>query len=139
MRATCVLNDPKLLADHQQDRSTPWESTYPITVGKEYPIVGMSIIETSFFFLVRADNGGPLFVHAGFFDLFTAEIPSDWRFALEPGINASGRDLWSHPGVATWGYPELVEDPYHMDRLYEFDPEALAVFNRNCEAAGCEG
>jgi len=128
MRATCVANDPKMLADHQQGRAVAFESTYPLTVGKQYLIVGMAIVERAFFFLVRDDAGGPCFAHAGFFDLLKADIPAGWRFGLEAGINASGKGLWSDPGVAIWGYPELVDDPEHVNALFEFDPGALAVF-----------
>lgn len=128
MRVTCVSNDPKMLADHQQSRAVPFESAYPLTIGKAYAIVGMTIAERAFYLLVRDDSGGPCFAPAGFFELFTASIPEGWRFGLEPGIRATGRDLWSEPGVATWGYPELVDDPAHVQSLLEFDPTALDVF-----------
>jgi hypothetical protein len=88
----------------------------------------MSIAERAFYLLVRDDSGGPCFAHAGFFELFTAPMPDGWRFGLEAGINASGRDLWSEPAVASWGYPELIEDPAHVQSLLEFDPAALALF-----------
>ena len=55
-------------------------------------------------------------------------IPSGWRFGLEPGIRATSGDLWSEPGVAAWGYPELVNDPDHVNALFERDPAELAVF-----------
>lgn len=128
MRVVCVSNDPRALADHQQSRAIAIESAYPLTVGKSYVVVGMTIAERAFYFLVRDDSGGPCFAHAGFFELFTAPIPEGWRFGLEPGIRATGRDLWSEPGVATWGYPELIDDPAHVQSLLEFDPTALDVF-----------
>lgn len=128
MRAVCIANDPKGLADHQQSRAIAIESSYPLTVGKSYAVVGMTIAERAFYLLVRDDSGGPCFAHAGFFELFVAPLPAGWRFGLEAGIRASGRDLWSEPSVATWGYPELVEDPAHVQALLEFEPSALALF-----------
>lgn len=128
MKAICVSNDPKGLADHQQSRAVETESEYPLKIGEVYPVLGMTIAERAFYFLVRDDTGGPCFAHAGFFDLFTASIPAGWRFGLEPGIRASGRGLWSEPAVATWGYPELVDDPAHVQALLECDPSALALF-----------
>ena len=138
MKAMCVSNDPKTLADHQQSRAIAIESPYPLTLGRVYPVVGMTIAERAFYLLVQDDSGGPCFAHAGFFELFTAAIPSGWRFGLEPGIRASGRGLWSEPSVATWGYPELVEDPEHVNSLLEFDAVALALFESYIAAASAE-
>lgn len=136
MRATCVSNDPKQLADHQRGRAAEYESEYPLTVGKSYVLLGMSIWENVFEFLVRDDWGGPCFAPAGFFDLLTAPIPEGWLFGLRPGIRASGRDLWSSPSVAVWGYPELVEDHAHAAALQQQEPAALELFDRYYSTAG---
>lgn len=136
MKAVCISNDPKGLADHQQSRVTAYEGLYPLTVGKIYEVVGMSIVARALYFLVRHDSGGPCFAYAGFFELFSSVIPQGWCFALEAGIRASGRDLWSEPAVATWGYPELVEDPGHVQALFELEPTALAVFESRLTEAG---
>ena len=130
MRATCVSNDPKQLADHQRGRAAEFESEYPLTVGKTYFVLGMSIWENVFEFLVRDDWGGPCFAPAGFFDLLTAPVPAGWQFGLRAGVHASGRDLWSSPGVAVWGYPELVADPAHATALQEQESVALDLFDR---------
>ena len=128
MKALCIANDPKGLADHQQSRAVAVEGHYPLTVGKTYSVLGMSIAERAFYLLVQDDSGGPCFAHAGFFELFTAPLPDGWLFGLEAGIRASGRDLWSEPAVASWGYPELIQDPAHVQALLEYDPGALALF-----------
>jgi len=124
-----------MLADHQQGRAVSFETTYPLTIGEIYPVVGMTIAEREFYFLVQDDSEGPCFAHAGFFELFVANIPSGWRFALEPGVNASGRELWSQPGVATWGYPNLVDDPNYINALFELDAAALTIFRSHVAAA----
>jgi hypothetical protein len=95
----------------------------------------MTIAERAFYLLVPDDDGDPTFAHAGFFDLFTASIPSNWWFGLERGIRASGPDLWSEPAVATWGYPELVNDPDHVQALLQHDPAARSIFDEYVRAA----
>lgn len=135
MKATCISNDPKTLADHQQSRAAAFETGYPLTVGGVYPVVGITLAERALYFLVRDDWGGPCFAPAGLFELFSDEVPAGWKFALEPGIRASGRELWSEPGVATWGYPELVDDPEYVAQLVELLPAAVKVFEAQIDAA----
>lgn len=92
----------------------------------------MAIYENVFAFLIRDDRGLPSFAPAGFFGHLTASIPDGWDFSLRSGIQFSGRDLWSSPGVAVWGYPELVAGAGnasgHASRLGERDPAALDLF-----------
>lgn len=128
MRAICISNEPKTLADHQQSRAALFEGAYPLAIGNTYGIVGMTIAERAFYFLVRDDSGRPCFAPAGFFALFTAPLLGGWRLGLEQGIRATGRDLWSAPSVAIWGYPELVDSPSHVQSLLELDSTALALF-----------
>ena len=134
MRAVCVSNDPKRQVDHQRSRGAEFESEYPLTVGETYLVLGMSIWENVFEFLVRDDWGGPCFAPAGFFELLTAPIPEGWLFGLRAGVHASGRDLWTSPGIAVWGYPELVEEQGHAGALQEQEPEALYLFHKYYEA-----
>jgi hypothetical protein len=106
------------------------DETYPLTVGSEYVVVGMGLWENVLFVLVRDDWGKPCFARAGLFELGSGEIPAGWRFALCPGIRASGRELWVQPCGAVWGYDELVDKPEHLGELAERVPEALAIFER---------
>jgi hypothetical protein len=131
LKVICVVNEPGRLADHQQGRAARFESAYPLTVGRSYAVVGMSITETVLYFLVRDDHGEPRFAPAGMFDLVTSPLPAGWCFALGSGVRASGRDLWIDPVVATWGYPELVEDPAHFTALLDEDVDASAIFTRH--------
>lgn len=136
MLLACVSNDPRSLADHQLSRAAPYSSNFPLSVGSAYAVLGMLIHETIFHFLVRDDDYTPTFAPAGMFELWSGPIPSGWGFSLESGIRASGRDLWASPVVALWGYPELINDPSHMDALAERDPAALAIFHSRATAAG---
>jgi hypothetical protein len=69
MIVTCVLNDPAALADHQRSRASAFETAYPLTPGRQYAVVGMSITETVFYLLVEDDRGQARFAPAGMFDL----------------------------------------------------------------------
>ena len=130
MIVTCTSNEPASLADHQRSRVAAFETAYPLTAGKQYAVVGMSIIETVFYFLVRDDRGHARFAPAGMFDLVESPLPACWQFALGSGVRASGRAQWTDPVVATWGYPELVEDPNHFRALVDEEPDAVAIFAR---------
>lgn len=129
MRAVCAFNQSSMLSDHQRGRLADLESTYPLTVGHEYCVLGMIIFENVLSFLVPDDLGGPCFAPGGLFELGDHNMPGDWKFALREGTRASGRELWTHPLAAVWGYEELVTDTEHVAALAERRPEALDVFS----------
>jgi hypothetical protein len=138
VHVTCIGNEPGLLADHQRGRATGYESVYPLTVGADYQVAGIVLYERVLGFLIRDDHGGPCFAPAGFFELFTDVMPSNWVFSLRAGVRASGPDLWTSPDVAVWGYQELVEDELHLTHLMERVPSALAIFNARTREGGEE-
>lgn len=129
MRIVCVFKQASSLADHQRGRTPNVNTTYPLTVGKSYAILGMGLWENVLSILVRDDWGGPCFAPAGLFELGRHDIPPKWEFVLLSGIRASGKDVWTDPGSAIWGYSELVNDPTHAAALEEREPEALAIFS----------
>jgi hypothetical protein len=51
------------------------------------------------------------------------------------GIRASGHALWTDPVQVIWGYRELIDDPRHLDDLFEFEDRALGVFIEHLLAA----
>lgn len=130
MKLTCVFNRSSSLPDEQRGRMVDFEETYPLTVGSEYLVVGMGLWENVLFVLVRDDWGKPCFARAGIFEQGSQKVPQGWRFALGPGIQASGQELWVNPCGAVWGYDDLVDDPAHAGALEERDPDALAIFDR---------
>ncbi len=134
MKLTCAFNRSSALPDEQRGRMVDVDETYPLTVGSEYVVVGMGLWENVLFVLVRDDWGKPCFARAGLFELGSDDVPDGWRFALCPGIRASGRELWVQPCGAVWGYDELVDDPAHLSALEERDPDALAIFERRMAA-----
>lgn len=137
MLLTCVDNRASALSDHQQPRGNVDASAYPISAGKKYVVLGMLLWENVLSFLVRDDWGGPCYAPAGLFDLGTWQMPPHWRFGLFSGIRASGRDLWTDPYGAAWGYAEFVEDEQHGTGLAEREDAALAIFaERVREAEG---
>lgn len=107
-----------------------FESAYPLTPGRQYAVVGMSITKTVLHVLVEEDRGNARFTPADLFDVIESALPPGWRFSLGSGVRASGWNLWSDPVVATGAYPELVEDPEHFAALVGGDPQAVAVFAR---------
>ena len=88
----------------------------------------MALFENVLHFLVRDDSDEPFFFPAGMFELTTSPLPAHWGFSLRPGVRASGTDLWADPVQAVWGYPELVDDPNHLNQLGELEAAALEVF-----------
>lgn len=128
MRLTCAFNRSSALPEEQRGRMADVEETYPLTVASEYVVLGMGLWENVLSVLVRDDWGKPCFARAGLFELGSGEMPEGWRFALGPGIRATGRELWMQPCGAVWGYARLVDDPAHAAALEERDPEALAIF-----------
>jgi hypothetical protein len=128
MKATCIFNRQLDLAEHQKRRATSEEAVYSLTIGKTYTILGMHIWENVLSFLVYDDVMVPSFVPAGLFQPEEFSIPSDWMFALRSGISASGRQQWTDPCSAVWGYEELVANPDHFAALVEGDQEAFSIF-----------
>jgi hypothetical protein len=135
MLLTCVDNQASALSDHQRPRGTVEGSSYPISAGKTYVVLGMLLWENVLTVLIPDDWGGPCYAPAGLFDLGTWRMPSDWRFGLFSGIRAAGTQLWTDPYGAAWGYPEFVEDPEHGTGLAERDVAALAIFSQRLQEA----
>ena len=99
-------------------------------------VLGMGIWENVLSFLVTDDFQMPCFAPGGLFELDLLEFPDGWVFRLCTGVRASGRDLWSDPCAAVWGYRELVEDPTHAAALEDREEHALGVFERRRAEAG---
>lgn len=135
MRLLCADNSAGFLSDHQRPRGSTERSEYPLSAGRHYVAVGVLLDENQLSVLVRDDWGGPCFAPAGLFELGVFNIPPDWKFGLLPGTRASGRELWSDPAQAVWGYSELVRDPCHGAGLAERDPSAVAIFAERVAAA----
>lgn len=138
MLLTCLDNRAAALADHQRPRGTVENSTYPLTAGATYPVLGMLLWENVLSFLVPDDGGGPCFAPAGLFNLGSWLMPEGWSFGLFSGIRASGRSLWTDPYGAAWGYTEFVHDPDHGVGLAERDESALAIFNAQLKVMTAE-
>jgi hypothetical protein len=135
MRLTCISSRAMDLTEEQRPRGSLPQSTYPVTAGGTYLVLGIQVWENFINLLVEDDDGLPAFVPAGLFDLGTWRIPDGWSFGLFAGLRVSGRDRWSEPLVAAWGYEEFVSDSEHASALAEMDANALRVFSlRTAEA-----
>jgi hypothetical protein len=127
MFVTCISNTATIL--HPEIRVS-WEDPedpYSITVGREYPVLGM-LLSKNRIKLLLPDDDDALYFPAGLFDLGEWEIPEDWLFRLCSGITVGGRAAWSDPLGAEWGYPELINDPQHGIDLMEREPPAVRIF-----------
>ena len=129
MIAICKLSRSSELPDHQRGRFTDFDDDYAVTPGRHYAVAGVGVWETILQFLVQDDDGLPSWCPAGLFELQPQPVPVGWLCALGDGISAHGRELWTR-WTMRCGYPELIEDERHSDRLIERDPVALAVFER---------
>jgi len=135
MWATCITNRAADLADHQRGRTWLEATTYHLTPGRGYLVLGMSVTETRLMIFALDDTEFPGFYPAGLFDIASQPTPARWMFAVRDGMRASGTDVWANPVQAVWGYPELVEDPSHYTRLVEGEAAARDVFQRRLAEA----
>jgi hypothetical protein len=105
------------------------ETVFHVTVGRDYPVIGMGVFETVLLALVCDDTEEPNWLPIGVFELQSEALPADWEFVLLDSLAASGGDA-SNRWVAVWGYRELVHDRNHREQLVERDAAALEIFFR---------
>lgn len=104
-------------------------TVFDLSIGAEYPVLGLGIWETVLLALVSDETGKPNWLPVGLFEFNSENVPADWEFALLDGLAASAGDA-SNRWVARLGYPELVRNPSHSDELIERNPAALRIFFR---------
>ncbi len=138
MRATCRFDHSGSLAEPQRGRfpDTSWVGV--VSVGTEYPILGIGMWETVLQVLFRSDHGLPTWAPAALFDIPEQNLPAWWKLSLRDGIDRAGRELWTR-WVFMCGYPELVDSLSHSDLLLERDQTALQVFAAEYDRAVSEG
>ena len=132
MIGRCVGRTGASLGLPARDNFYTAETVFDVTVGSDYPVLGIGIFETVLLALVCDDTRKPNWLPIGLFDLKAHKLPSEWEFGLFDGQAASGGEA-SDRWVALLGYPELVRDATHSDRLIERDAEALGVFFRELD------
>ena len=134
MIAKCVANQaaavPRYLGVLFFDLSVKFE----LTVGAQYPVLGMELYQDILQILVPDDSDRrlPQWMPAELFDIKVSELPADWFF-----VAYRDEEMASQRGFrARWGYRLLVESDEHRDGLEELDPSALAVFYDELKRAG---
>jgi len=132
MIATCLSTRSSHLPDHQQGRFAALDQEFPLTESRDYLVLGIGVWETILQLLVEDDQLRPCWCPAGLFDLPAQPIPAGWLCSLEEGVHKGGTDLWTL-WVMKCGYPELLADEHHSDRLQEGDGAALAIFRREAD------
>jgi hypothetical protein len=127
--ARCIHNTGAALGVPLRSAFHTAESTFHLSVGTDYAILGLGLFEGTLLALVLDETGKPNWLPVGLFDLADAEMPEEWHFSVvDPGA-ASGvapANGW----MALWGYAELVQNQVHREKLIERDGEALEVFFR---------
>ena len=114
------------------------QTVFPVTLGARYEVFGLGLFKTTLIALVLDDSGKPNWHPVGLFDFADCEIPSNWHFAVQDGIVASGVGS-TYGWVARWGYAELANDLSHVDALIEEEPAALEIFFREVGSRRAHG
>ena len=132
MKAVCVENDVKNLPLSQRGAAGAYEGPHPLTKGNYYYIHAMVLLENRLLYLVLNDFDYPRFHPAAFFGPFTGPVPSWWCYGIGEDIRADGvAAILAVQSI--WGYPEMVQDPKHRERLILGDVEAQNIFDKYVE------
>ncbi|WP_157550048.1 hypothetical protein [Microbacterium sp. Leaf161] len=126
MKIKCVENSPSKLDAAQLLVPAEYQSIYPLTIGREYPVVGMLLFSSRLNLLTVDDDELPILAPAAMFASETLAIPEGWHFATRADLGRLD---------AAWGYPELVASEGHFEHLAELEPAALQVFRRYVDEA----
>lgn len=107
------------------------QTTFPITEGRSYSVLGMQSTTDSVEYLIHTDTFYPSFVPAVQFSVENPRIPEWWvyRFLGYPSEN-----LYWMP-IAEWGYPEMVLEDGHCEAVIDRDPRALAIYTNYLNAS----
>lgn len=92
-----------------------------LTVGKEYQVYGIEIVQGFLRYIVIIDESyvnAPTGEMANCFEVIDARVSRHWVTSGESIISRSNSWL-------TICYPEWVQEPGYLERLYDDDPEAL--------------
>jgi hypothetical protein len=131
MLVKCIANKPDALGRPEPRAFHTSQTDYSdLEVGKEYPVLGLTLSELVLLALVVVEWETPFWLPVGLFDFTNATLPDCWKFSVVKRAAASGGPADHEKRIAIWGYPKLVEDPVHADMVVERDPEAMAIFRR---------
>src|ERR1051326_9033181 len=75
------------------------ETAFHVTVGREYPVLGIGVFETVLLALVCDDTEKPNWLPIGVFEFSSYALPTDWQFVVVDPLAASGGKA-SHGWVA---------------------------------------
>lgn len=129
----CIYNDESLAPPvHQNDVQVhPAYIHTDLTVGGIYVIYAVGVYSDDLQFLVQSDSKSATWVSPHLFEPVDSRLPPYWEFV---SFAIEGSERWQRRTFqAIWGYPRLVTDPLHNDRLLEWDPEEVAHFEEEIE------
>jgi len=129
MRVRCVSRDgsayPEEVLDPRVNRTR--ESRWPLTVGREYVVQAVTV-ETGMFWYYLIDDDGfsyPTWYCAAAFEISDARPSSNWVVGYHPYPHRP-----HGVGASVLAFREWADDPHFYERLYDDDPAAVEVFDR---------
>ncbi len=123
MIARCIHNKGAELGPPALGSFYSSGSKFQVEIGKEYEVAGLGIFKTAFIVLICDETGEPGWYPNQCFEIDAQALPPKWEFARLEDRSVTLDD--PHHWVAIWGYPELVHDASHSDRLIEGDSDHL--------------
>ncbi len=125
MKVACIVNSGAQLGESYFLLGSA-QSLATLTIGREYTVVAMELLESRIKLLVSDDYDQPMWYPVELFEIKDFRLPPEWCFAVNPCPN--------QPMVkALWGYELLILDPHHNEALIERDPSALNIFKNEMD------
>jgi hypothetical protein len=116
----CIANSARALAPAHVALGYGVESTFDVTIGKEYVVYGIVLWRSLLLLLISDDYSLPHWAPLELFEPIDAKLPEDWFFST----NVANE----HGVTAIWGYERLIRDRVHYERLVEGEPDAIEAF-----------
>lgn len=126
MKVVCKQNTAKKLNLKEVTSIFSNEARYPLTIEKEYIVMGIAIYKDSNCIYYLVDNGSrPDWVPYMLFEISDNAFPPNWH------INIVNKEKYPQSDVfSLFGFYELCKDEVFYDALVEREPEALEIYRK---------
>lgn len=124
--ATCITNRGADLVNPARDHFYTPTTTFTLTAGQRYPIVGLGMFGSILVVLVVDDSRSPNWVPPGVLDLSRFAIPRTWAANVVDRAGATGGSCSNW--VFLMGPPAMGPDATTVDLLTDRDDDALEQF-----------
>jgi hypothetical protein len=120
MIVTCIANTSGHHPRIFQSVGYSEQAAFQVTPGTEYVVYAMALLGLHLVLLLCDDTGRPNWYPASHFKIANSHLSPTWTYDL---YRRDARGL-----RAIWGYPEMVKNKSHNDRLIAGASDALRVF-----------